>query len=291
MKAKLGVLAKGLVVVVLELALFYPIYLLDHEISRYVVRHIGSDAAWALWTARVAIWSFVLFGSAAIYLCARSALERWWRAVQTQRTLALATGPSMVSVVGSKDKTDFRADALVKLAVPDAIVAIDRCHGLLRLTSIGGRQDCAILLGLIIGTEFRPGEERAARDRQSTFRHYDPKFRTLGELPCIRLEIATRGRESILEYFLFADLPDAKQFEVFAGALSRAVRIAHARKLVPTAALLDALPVQGSRDGFGWITDEATRQGRSLETKSSARNSPARFHAVSSSPRKVIVRS
>ena len=291
MKAKLGVLAKGLVVVVLELALFYPIYLLDHEISRYVVRHTGSDAAWALWTARVATWSFVLFGSAAIYLGARSALERWWRAVQARRSLAIVAGSSPVGVVGSKDKAYFRADALVKLAIPDAIVAIDRRHGLLRLKSIGGPQDCTIHLGLIIGTEFRPGEERAARDRQSTFRHYDPKFRTLGELPCIRLEIATHGREPVLEYFLFADLPDAKQFEVFVGALSRAVRTAHWRKLVPTAVLLDALPVQGSRRGFGWIADEAIRQGRSLETKSSARNSPARFQALSSSPRKVIVRS
>ena len=197
----------------------------------------------------------------------------------------------MVSVVGSKDKTDFRADALVKLAVPDAIVAIDRRHGLLRLKAIAGPQDCTIHLGLIIGLEFRPGEERATRDRQSTFRHYDPKFRTLGELPCIRLEIATHGREPVLEYSLIADLAEAKEFEVFAGALNRAVRSAHTRKLVPTAMMLDALPVQGSKHGLGWIADRTARQGRSLETRSSARNSPARFHAVSSSPRKLIVRS
>ncbi len=121
-----------MVVVVLELTLFYPIYLLDQEISGYVVRHSGFDAAWALWTARVATWSFILLAPATIYFVLQSALKRWWRAARTRRSLALVTGPSMVSVVGSKDKTDFRADALVKLAVPDTIVAIDRRHGLLR---------------------------------------------------------------------------------------------------------------------------------------------------------------
>jgi hypothetical protein len=290
-KAKLGVLARGLVVVVLELALFYPIYLLDQEISSHVVQYTGSDAAWVLWTARVAVWSFILFGSATAYFGARSALKRWWRAVQTRRGLALMASSSKVDVIGSKDKTDFCADALVKLAVPDAIAAIDRRHGLLRLKSIEGPQDCTIHLGFVIGMEFRPGEERAPGDRQARFRHYDPKFRTLGELPSIRLEIATHGREPVLEYFLFADLPDAKQFEVLVGALNRTVRSVHARKLPPTATMLDALPVQGDRYGFGWIADEAARQGRSLATKSSARNSLARFHALSSSPRKVIVRS
>jgi hypothetical protein len=289
-KAKLGVLAKGLVVVVLELALIYPIYLLDQEISRYVVRHTGSDAAWMLWTARVATWSFILFGCAAVYLGAQVALKRWWRAIQTRRSLALMAG-SKVDVIGSRDKMDFRADAIMKLNVPDAIAAIDRRHGLLRLKSIEGHQDCTIHLGLIIGMEFRPGEERVPGDRQSTFRHYDPKFRTLGELPSIRLEIVTHGREPVLEYSLFADLPDAKPFEIFVGALSRAMRSAYARKLVPTATMLDALPVQGSRYGFGWTTSQAARQGRSLETRSSARNSPARLQALSSSPRKVMVRS
>ena len=244
-----------------------------------------------LWTARVAVWSFILVGSATVFFGARSALTRWWRAIQTRRSLVLMTSPTKIDVIGSKDKTDFRADALVKLAVPDAIAAIDRRHGLLRLKSIEGRQDCTIHLGIIVGMEFRPGEERVDGDRQSTFRHYDPKFRTLGELPSIRLEIATHGREPVLEYSLLADLPDAKQFEVFVGALSRAARTTHGRKLVPTAVLLDALPVQGGRHGFGWIADSATRQGRSFETKSSARNSPARFQALSSSPRKVIVRS
>jgi hypothetical protein len=290
-KAKLGVLARALVVVVLELALFYPIFLLDQEISSYVVQYTGSDAAWVLWTVRVAVWSFILFGSATVYFGAQSALKRWRRTVRTRRSLALVAGPSKVDVIGSKDKTDFCADALVKLAVPDAIAAIDRRHGLLRLKSIEGPQDCTIHLGLVIGMEFRPGEERALSDRQARFRHYDPKFRTLGELPSVHLEIATHGRAPVLEYFLFADVPDAKQFEVLVGALNRAVRSVHARKLPPTEMMLDALPVQGDRYGFGWIADEAARQGKSLETKSSARNSLARFHALSSSPRKVIVRS
>ena len=291
MKAKLGALAKGLVVVVLELALLYPIYLLDQEISRYVVLYTGADAPWVLWAARVATWGFIVFGSAAAYLAIRSALRRWWRAVRTRRSLALMTSVSKVDVVGSKGKTDFRADMLVKLAVPDAIAAIDRRHGLLRLKSIAEDRDCTIPLGLIIDMELRPGEERTPRHRQSAFRHYNPEFRTLGELPSVRLEIATHGKEPVLEYSLFGDPANAKQFEVFVGALNRAVRSTHARKLVPTATMLDALPVQGSRHGFGWIADEPARQGRSLETRSSARNSLARFQALSSSPRKLIVRS
>jgi hypothetical protein len=290
-KAKLGALAKGLVVVVLELALIYPIFLLDQEISGYVVLYTGSDAAWALWTVRVATWGFIVFGSAAAYLATRSALRRWWRAVRTRRSLALMTGASKIDVVGAKGKTDFRADALVELAVPDAIAAIDRRRGLLRLKSIEEGQDCTIPLGLIIDMEFRRGDERASSDRQSQFRHYNPKFRTLGELPSVRLAIATHGREPVLEYWLFGGRPDAKQFEVFVGALNRAVRSTQTRKLVPTATILDALPVQGSRHGFSWIAVEAARQGRSLETKSSARNSLARFQALSSSPRKLIVRS
>ena len=53
-----------------------PIESHGQEISSYVGRYAGFDAAWVLWTARVATWSFTLFGTVAVYLGIRSALKR-----------------------------------------------------------------------------------------------------------------------------------------------------------------------------------------------------------------------
>jgi hypothetical protein len=167
-----------------------------------------------------------------------------------------AAGTS-VRIAGTERQTDFHADEVLALVVPDAIAAIDSKRKLLRLRAIGSPQDTAIEFIHIIGVEWRPGETRAVQGRQSLFRRFNPKYRTLAEHPAIRLEIATKGKEPVLEYFLLAEPRDRKVLERCYSALERATRVERFIRPVPTETLLNILPLQGSRDGYDWIEAEA----------------------------------
>jgi hypothetical protein len=69
----------------------------------------------------------------------------------------------------------------------------------------------------------------------------------------MRIEIATDGKEPILEYFLYADLADSGNLESFFAALQRATRYSRQSSLPLTADVLNSLPPQGSKYGYGWI--------------------------------------
>jgi hypothetical protein len=252
-KAKLRALLYGLAAIVLELALIYPANLLDQQIDRQVAIHFGSGSDWIGWGARAIVWGSVVVLPFAAYLGGSWLLERWRRQVRLRKILVEVTGPSSVRVIGTREWTKFNAESAIRLAVPDAIAAVDRTRGLLRLKAIGPYQDGAIDLAHVIGIELQRGAARAARGRQAFFRRYNPGFRTLAELPRIRLEIATDGKEPVLEYFLFADLADSGGLEAFCNLLRRATRRAHQSQLVSTETMLDSLPAQGSRYGYGWI--------------------------------------
>lgn len=249
MKAKLRAFGYGLLAVALQAALFvFANGLFDLLIGA----HLGDIAAWAYWSIYAAFWLAIFFVPLALFLAARSWLERSRRKTRLKASLAEATSTS-VRVAGAKTWTKFQADEVLALVVPDAIAAIDKTRRLLRLKAIGSSQDTAVEFVHIIGVTWRPGETRAAEGRQSLFRRFKPQYRTLAEHPSIRLEIATKGREPVLEYILHAAPRDRRMLERFYRVLERGTRVERFTHPVPTEDVLDMLPPQGSKYGFGWI--------------------------------------
>jgi hypothetical protein len=251
-KARINVFLCALGVALLELALIYPAKLLDERIGAFLAIHLAVQSEWVDWIAGTMVRGTIIAAPIAVFL------GGYWLLQRRRRNSLLRAGvrqvsDSVVRVIGSKEWTMFHGDAVVKVAVPDAIAAIDKTRGLLRLKEIDAYQDNAIDLGHVIGLEFRRGEKRTIRDRQSFFRKNYPKYRTLAELPYIRLEIATDGKEPILEYFLYADFADGTELETFFSALQRAARKGRRSRMAPTADMLDSLPPQGSKHGYGWI--------------------------------------
>jgi hypothetical protein len=255
-KAKLRAFVYGILAIAFEVALLYPAKLIDDQIDFQVRLHFGEVPAWIDWTIHALFWLSVIIGPIAAYLVGSHFLDRWWRKARFKASLAEAASTS-VRIAGTERWTDFHADQVLALAVPDAVAAIDNKRRLLRLKAIGSPQDAAVEFVHIIGVEWRPGETRAAQGRQSLFRRFNPKYRTLAEYPAVRLEIATKGREPVLEYFLLVEPRDRKALQRCYAALERGTRVEHFVRPVPTEILLDILPLQGSRYGFDWIKTEA----------------------------------
>jgi hypothetical protein len=251
-KAKLRAFLYGLGAIAVELALFYPASLIDQQVDRQIRHLFGAVPDWVNWAARGGFWLSIVFIPLAAFFTGQHLLEKRRRRTRFKSSLAEAACTA-VRVAGSNRWTEFRADDVVALVVPDAIAAIGKKHGLPRLKAISWFQDTAISLAHVIGIEWRHGEARAQQGRQSFFRQFNPKYRTLSEHPYIRLEIATEGKEPIMEYFLIADPRDRKVLERFFVTLRNAVRRARIAKPVRTQELLDALPMQGSKYGHGWI--------------------------------------
>lgn len=256
MKAKLRAFVYAMPAIAFEAALFYPAKLIDDQIDFQICLHFGNIAAWMDWVIHALFWLSAIVGPIVAYLVGRGLMERLRRKSRFKASFAEAAGTS-VRIAGTAHWTNFHADETLALAVPDAVAAIDNKRRLLRLKAIGGFQDTAIEFVHIIGVEWRPGETRTAQGRQSLFRRFNPKYRTLAEYPAIRLEIATKGREPVLEYFLLAEPHDRKALKRCYTALERGTRVEHFVRPVPTETLLDILPLQGSRYGYGWIEAEA----------------------------------
>lgn len=252
MKTKLRAFFYGVVAVAFELALFYPAKLIDDQIDFQIRLHFGNIHGWMDWAIHALFWLSVIIGPIMAYFAGIHLLDRWRRKSRFKASLAEAARTS-VRIAGTERWTDFHADEVLALVVPDAVAAIDNKRRLLRLRAIGSPQDTAIEFVHIIGVEWRPGETRAAQGRQSLFRRFNPKYRTLAEHPAIRLEIATKGREPVLEYFLLADPRDRRALERCYAALERGTRVEHFTRPVPTETLLDMLPLQGSKYGVEWI--------------------------------------
>lgn len=252
MKAKLRAFVYGVLAIAFEVALLYPAKLIDDQIDFQIRLHLGDVAAWIDWTIHALVWLSITIGPLALYFIGSHFLGKRRRLAQFKASFADAAGTS-VRVAGTDRRSDFHADEVLALVVPDAIAAIDRKRRLLRLKAIGWPQDIAIDFAHIIGIEWQSGETRAGRGRQSLFRRFNPKYRTLSEYPSIRLEIATKGTEPVLEYFLLADLRDRRALEKFHAILERGTRMTRFTKLPLTQALLDTLPLQGSKYGYGEI--------------------------------------
>lgn len=257
MKAKLRTLVYGVLAIAFEMAILYPAKLIDDQIDFQVRLHLGDVATWISWAIHALFWLSIIIGPIAAYLFGSHFLDRWRRKARFKASLAEAAGTS-VGIAGTERWTDFHADEVLALAVPDAVVAIDNRRRLLRLKAIGSPQDTAIEFVHIIGVEWRPGVTRAARGRQSLFRRFNPKYRTLVEYPAIRLEIATKGGDPVLEYFLLAEPRDRKALQRCYAALERGTRVEHFIRPVPTETLLAILPLQGSRYGYDWIETETS---------------------------------
>jgi hypothetical protein len=251
-KARIRVFLCALGVVLLELALIYPAQLLDERIGAFLAIYLGVQSEWIDWIARTMVRGAIIAAPVAAYLGGYWLLQRSRRNSRLRDSVRQVSD-SVVRVIGSKEWTMSHGDAVIKIAVPDAIAAIDKTRGLLRLKAIDAYQDNAIDLEHVIGIEFRRGEKRTVRDRQSFFRKNHPKYHTLAELPHIRLEIATDGKEPILEYFLYADFADSGDIGAFFRVLQGAARNSGQSRLAPTADVLDSLPPQGSKYGYGWI--------------------------------------
>jgi hypothetical protein len=251
-KTKLRAFVYGVLALAFEVALLYPAKLIDDWIDFQIRLHLGDVAAWIDWTIHALIWLSITIGPLVLYFIGSHLLDKRRRLAQLKASFANAAGTS-VQVAGTDRRSDFHADEVLALVVPDAIAAIDKKRRLLRLKAIGWPQDIAIDFAHIIGIEWRPGETRTARGRQSLFRRFNPKYRTLSEHPSISLEIATKGKEPVLEYFLLADLRDRKTLERFHAVLERGTRMTRFTKLAQTQVLLNTLPLQGSKYGPGWI--------------------------------------
>lgn len=253
MKQKLRGFFFGVGIFLVELAVLYPAKLLDDEIVRQVGLHFGPNAAWVEWTFRIAIWCLIVALPLSVLIAGRHWLERRRRATRFQDCLRKMETPAQVRLAGRREWRDFRPDMLVPLVVPDAVAALDRTHGLLRLKAINHYQDSAIDLRDVIGAEWQDGESRRPVGRQSLFRRLRPKYRILAEQPRIRLEIATTGKDPLLEYFLVAAPQDRAAMKDLFTALERAARYARGSNAVTSLQLLEALPLQGSRYSYAWL--------------------------------------
>lgn len=236
-----------------ELALFYPASLLDGEIMRQARSHFGPDITWIEWPLRIAAWSLIVILPLAAYIGWSYWIEGRRRAARLRDCLREARAPGQVRLAGRSEWHDFHPDMLVSLVVPDAIAALDRTHGLLRLKAVNHYQDAAIELRDIIGVEWQEGATRRPLGRQSLFRRFRPKYRTLTEHPQIRLEIASKGKGPVFEYVLVADRKSRATLNDLFKALERAARYSRGSNPATTMELLDALPLQGSRYRYAWI--------------------------------------
>jgi hypothetical protein len=251
-KAKFRGFFLGALAIAAELALYYPASLLDAQIDRQIRMHLGSVPGWVDWLLHGLVWATIFIGPIVAYFGFIHLRDKRRRRQRFAAALD-ESARSTVRVAGTWHWSEFRADEALALVVPDAVAAIDKTRGLLRLKAISWAQDIAIDLSHVIGVTWRPGETRAARGRQSFFRRFNPKYRTLSEHPAIRLQIATQGLEPVLEYELMADPRDRKALERFHALLRRVAGGASTARLVATQDLLDVLPMQGSKYGYGWI--------------------------------------
>ncbi|HNB26144.1 MAG TPA: hypothetical protein PLR41_04240 [Alphaproteobacteria bacterium] len=252
MKSKLRAFLFGVLAIAAEVALYYPGKLIDDQIDVLILQHLGRVAGWINWALHGLFWMAVIIGPLTAYLVGTTLLNRWRRKARFNASLA-ETARATVRIAGTKTWSAFHGDHVLALVVPDAIAAIDSKRRLLRLKAIGYPQDVAIEFTHIIGVTWQPGEIREAKGRQHLFRRFKPKYRTLAEHPNIRIEIATKGKEPVLEYVLHADPRDRRALERFYDALERGTRVERFTRPVPTDVLLNILPLQGSKYGYGWI--------------------------------------
>lgn len=253
MKEKLRAFFFGVGILLVEMALFYPAKLLDDEITRQARIHFAPDFPWIEWPLRIATWGLIVALPVSAWIGWSYWIEGKRRAARLEACLEEAGAPAQVRLAGRKEWRHFRPDQLVSLVVPDAIAALDKTHGMLRLKAISHYQDAAIDLRDIIGVEWQEGATRRPLGRQSLFRRFRPKYRTLSEHPRIRLEIATKGKDPVFEYFMVAAPKDRAALNDLFKVLERGARYARGSNAVTALQLLDALPLQGSRHGYAWI--------------------------------------
>ena len=252
MKEKLRAFLHGAGVILFELALLYPAIIVDYEITWQIRLQLGVQPAWVEWLLRSAFWFLVFALPISAYVAWRYWTEGRRRAARL-KDCVIAAKSGRVRLAGRAEWREFRADMLVKLVVPDAVVALDKTHGLLRLKAVNHFQDAAIDLRDLIGIDWQEGVARSAPGPQALFRRFHPSYRTLAEHPRIRLEIATKGKDPVFEYNLLAKPKDRHGLRAIFDALERTARYARGTNPATTVQVLDALPVQGSKYEYGVV--------------------------------------
>jgi hypothetical protein len=143
-----------------------------------------------------------------------------------------------VNILGG-ETTTFFATHTFSLAVPNAVVAIDRDRGLFRLKSAYQPIDVALPISLIKQIAFVPGDfgDQIVKRGGAHFLN--------GHLPSIRLEfLSARGEEALL-YYLVADTGDERDLRAFAEIL-RGTKGPRPEAIPSREELIAFLPPQGN---------------------------------------------